>query len=110
MLGFSGTLTLKYGMLLNDSAMLIVNIVAITLNIIYTIFFYTYAKDKYEEVLKPLGVGTALVAVFLGYAHIESAQNLEFRYGMLLTILMLLLLGAPLLDIVSNSYFWGVYY
>lgn len=104
-MAFRGTLTLKYGMLLNDTAMLVVNIVAITLNTIYTIFFYQYARDKYEEVLKPLGIGTALIAVFLGYAQIESAQNIEYRYGLILTILMLLLLGAPLLDIVSDAKF-----
>lgn len=97
---FRGILTLKYGFLLNDAAMLQVNFVAIFLNTLYTLLYYKYSEDKYEEVLKPLGVGTALVAIFLGYAQIENNDSLEFRYGLILTILMLLLLGAPLVDVV----------
>lgn len=96
-----GTLTLKYGLLLNDPAMLLVNTVAIGLNILYTIFFYLYTENKHEEVLKPLGIGVAVIAAFLGYSQIEHPDNLEVRYGLILTIMMLLLLGAPLLDVVG---------
>lgn len=81
--------------------MIQVNMVAIILNTLYSFLYYKYSEDKYEEVLKPLGLATALVAVFLGYAQIESHENIEFRYGLVLTVLMLLLLGAPLLDVVS---------
>lgn len=98
---FRGILTLKYGLLLSDTAMIQVNMVAIILNTLYSFLYYKYSEDKYEEVLKPLGLATALVAVFLGYAQIESHENIEFRYGLVLTVLMLLLLGAPLLDVVS---------
>ncbi|KAL1495069.1 hypothetical protein ABEB36_010546 [Hypothenemus hampei] len=101
-----GILMLKYGLLLNDAAMIKVNIAAIFLNTLYSIFFYKYAEDKYEEVLKPVGYGIAVLAIFLGYAQLESPKNLEYRFGLILTILMLALLGAPLLDvkqIISNK-------
>lgn len=100
---FSGTLTLQYGLLLDDTAMLVVNIVAIVLNALYTLFYYKYSGDKYEEVLKPLSIGVGVVAIFLGYAQFENPDNLEFRYGLILTILMLLLLGSPLLDMVCYN-------
>lgn len=88
-------------MILNDTAMVVVNIVAIFLNILYTLFYYKYSENKQDDVFKPLSIGAALVAVFLGYAQFESSQNIEFRYGLILTILMLMLVGSPLLDVVS---------
>lgn len=92
---------LKYGLLLNDAAMIKVNVAAIVLNSIYSVFFYKFAEDKYEEVLKPTSYGVALLAVLLGYAQLESSENIEYRFGLILTLLMLALLGAPLLDVVS---------
>lgn len=92
---------LKYGLLVNDSAMITVNVAAIFLNSIYSLFFYKYAADKYEDVLKPVAFGVATLAVFLGYAQLENPENLEYRFGLVLTLLMLALIGAPLLDVVS---------
>lgn len=92
---------LKYGLLLNDSAMITVNVVAIFLNTLYSIWFYLYAEDKYNEVQKPIAAAVGLVAVLLGYAQVESSENIEYRFGMILTLLMLVLLGAPLMDVVS---------
>ncbi|KAJ8931702.1 hypothetical protein NQ314_015349 [Rhamnusium bicolor] len=114
-----GSLMLKHGILLNDAAMLQVNVAAIFLNIIYTVFYYIFSPNKYEDVLKPLGVGSVIVATFLGYAELEDPNNLEYRYGLIVTVLMLLLLGSPLLDVKEiiakkrcfiysiSSYFYG---
>lgn len=96
---------MRYGLLLNDAAMLTVNTVAIILNITYIIFYYNYSENKQEEIFKPLSIGVAIAAVFLGYAHIESPQNIEYRYGLILTILMLMLIGSPLLDVVRVFHF-----
>lgn len=95
---------LKHGLLLNDPAMLQVNVAAILLNILYTTFYYWYSEDKVGDVLKPLGIGAVVVAIFLGYAQVEDPQNLEFRYGLIVTVLMLLLLGSPLIQLVSVCY------
>uniref|UniRef100_V5GUB9 Sugar transporter SWEET1 n=2 Tax=Anoplophora glabripennis TaxID=217634 RepID=V5GUB9_ANOGL len=62
-------------------------------------FYYVYSPDKVRDVLKPLGIGATIVAVFLGYAQIEDPENLEFRYGLIVTVMMLLLLGSPLLQV-----------
>lgn len=82
--------------------MLVVNFVAVILNTLYTLVYYKYSEDKYNEVLKPLGKGCALVAVFLGYAQIENSENIESRYGFILTVLMLMLLASPLADVVCT--------
>ncbi|CAG9854989.1 unnamed protein product [Phyllotreta striolata] len=94
-----GILTLKLAFIMNDAAMFQVNVAAIILNTCYTLFYYNYAGDKYEEVLKPVGMAGGLTAVFLGYANWEDPSNVEFRYGLLLTMLMLLLLAAPLAEL-----------
>lgn len=91
---------LKYALLLNDPAMLQVNLAAIILNVIYLLFYCCYSQDLGKEVFKPLSIGVALVAVFMGYANVESEENLEFRFGLAVTVLMLLLIGSPLLDVV----------
>lgn len=91
-----GILMLEYGLILSDPAILQVNVVAIALNAIYILFYYQYSQDKYEEVLKPIGYSVALVAVLLGYSQVESPENLEFRYGMIVTVLLLALIGSPL--------------
>nr|CAH7718799.1 unnamed protein product [Callosobruchus chinensis] len=94
-----GAMVLKHGMILNDAAMLQVNVVGILLNLAYLAVYYHYSGDRYNEVLKPLGIATAIVAVVIGYAAVESPDEVEFRYGMIVTILMLILLGSPLLDV-----------
>ncbi|KAJ8946983.1 hypothetical protein NQ318_019064 [Aromia moschata] len=94
-----GLLMLRHGLLLDDPAMINVNVAAVFLNVLYTIFYYLYSADKYDDVLKPLGIGSLISAIFLGYAQLEDPSNLEFRYGLIVTILMLLLLASPLLDI-----------
>ncbi|KAJ8979505.1 hypothetical protein NQ317_015683 [Molorchus minor] len=97
-----GLLMLRLGLLMNDAAMIQVNVAAVFLNILYTAFYYVYSSDKYEEVLKPLGIGSTIAAVILGYAQLENPENLEFRYGLITTVLMLLLLGAPFIRSASS--------
>ncbi|XP_050498588.1 sugar transporter SWEET1 [Diabrotica virgifera virgifera] len=94
-----GILMLKLALLMNDAAMLQVNVAAIGLNVLYLAFYYYYSADKYNEVLKPGSVGVAIVAVFIGYSLVEAPELLEYRYSLVVTILMLALIGAPLLDV-----------
>ncbi|CAG9764119.1 unnamed protein product [Ceutorhynchus assimilis] len=94
-----GVLFLQYGLILGDQTMVLVNIVAIFLNAVYTGFYYTKAEDKNGEVLKPMAYAVALVAMLIGYIRLESPNNVEFRFGLVLMILMLTLLGVPLLDL-----------
>lgn len=92
---------LKYALILDDPVMLQVNVAAISLNIVYIIVYYLYSQKKWEELYVPLSYGTALVAASLSYAGWENPENLEYRYGLYVTVLMLLLLGAPLADLVN---------
>ncbi|KAK4876373.1 hypothetical protein RN001_012795 [Aquatica leii] len=94
-----GVLMLKYSLILDDAAMLIVNLSAVVLNILYTAFYYIYSQDRNVEIFKPLSYGVALIACLLGYATWEDDTLLEHRYGLIVTILMLALIGSPLIEL-----------
>ena len=51
-----------------------------------------------------LGKAIAFVAVFLGYAQWEKPELIEFRYGVIVTVLLLLLIASPLVHLVSIEY------
>lgn len=92
---------LKYSQMLQDEAMLVVNVAAVILNVIYTAFYYVYSQDKSSEVHKPLTYGFTLAAVLLGYVSWEDPALVEYRFGFIVTVLMLLLMGSPLIELVS---------
>jgi len=91
-------LMLKSGYILNDSAMITVNIAGLFLNLIYFSIFYLYTKEK-PETLSKLGKAVAFVSALLAYAQIESEERIEFNFGVIVTILMFALLASPLLDL-----------
>lgn len=91
---------LAYSMMLQDKAMYNVNMAAIILNALYLLFYYAYAKVK-SDVFKSMSIGVAIIAVFLSYAKYEHPDNVEYRFGLIVTILMLALLGSPLVEVVS---------
>lgn len=92
---------LEYAVMLNDPAMLTVNIAAIFLNTIYLLFYLFYCKTK-SDVFKALAIGAGLVAVLIGYARMENPELVEYRFGLIVTILMLVLIGSPLFEVVNN--------
>ncbi|XP_018359745.1 PREDICTED: sugar transporter SWEET1 [Trachymyrmex cornetzi] len=88
-------LMLRYAWMLGDSNMINVNIFGLLTNMIYMIIYYYYAPNT-KEVLKLIYKVTIFVAIFLVYAQMEHPANVEFRFGIVVTVLLLLLIGAPL--------------
>lgn len=43
----------------------------------------------------------AITVGFLSYAWFEDPDKLEFRWGLLITVVLFLLIGAPLFNLVS---------
>lgn len=91
-------LMLRYALMLNDSTMINVNIFGLLTNIFYMIVYYYYAPNT-KEVLKLIYKVTVFVVIFLVYAQIEHPTNVEFRFGMVVTILLFLLIAAPLMHL-----------
>ncbi|KAL1463486.1 hypothetical protein WDU94_015234 [Cyamophila willieti] len=92
------TLMLKHGLIMNDPVMLQVNLFTIVLNVIYFVVFYAYTinrRNLHIQVSKAAG----FVSVILGYAYVEASENLEHRFGLIVTVFMFTLLSAPLFGI-----------
>lgn len=51
--------------------------------------------------MKLIGKTLGLASIFLAYAKFESPDLIEFRYGLLTTALLLMLVGTPLMNLVS---------
>ncbi|KAL6444433.1 hypothetical protein ACFW04_001940 [Cataglyphis niger] len=91
-------LMLRYALMLNDPTMINVNIFGLLTNIIYMIVYYYYAPNT-REVLKLIYKVTIFVIILLVYAQIEHPKNVEFRFGIVVTVLLFLLIAAPLMHL-----------
>ncbi|XP_058794724.1 sugar transporter SWEET1-like [Phymastichus coffea] len=91
-------LMLKYALILQDPAMININLFGVATNVAYMLVYYIYSPHK-ADVMNKLGKATLFVALVLGYAQIESKEHVEYRYGILTTILFLVLIGSPLFNL-----------
>nr|BAQ02382.1 SWEET sugar transporter [Nilaparvata lugens] len=91
-------LMLQHGMILNDPAMIPVNVAGFTLNFTYFAIYYLYSHER-DSLHGKLAKGVALTAILINYAQLENEKNVEFRFGIIVTVLMLTLIGAPLLQL-----------
>lgn len=92
------TLMLKHGLIMNDPVVLQVNIFTIVLNIIYFVVYYAYTLNK-KNLHSQMSKAVLLLSVILGYAYVEASENLEHRFGLIVTGFMFTLLSAPLFSV-----------
>lgn len=88
-------LMLRYALILDDPAMINVNIFGFVTNAVYITVYYYYSTNT-RDVLNLIGKTTIVVTAFLVYAQIENPANVEHRFGLIVTVLLLLLIAAPL--------------
>ncbi|KXJ81784.1 hypothetical protein RP20_CCG017788 [Aedes albopictus] len=100
-------LNVQFGQMLQDDAMIKVNLIGLGLNVVYVCAFYWYtlgpAKNK---VWGQIGLAGAIAAGLLAYVQYEDPKVVEFRFGMILTVILLILVGMPLLglgEILKNK-------
>lgn len=94
-------LSFKYATILNDLAMLRVNVFGLLLNIIYVTVYYYYTPGQNKTtVWAQIGLSGALSAIAIGYAHYEHPDLIEFRFGMVMTVFLFALVGSPFLSLV----------
>ncbi|XP_014468054.1 PREDICTED: sugar transporter SWEET1-like [Dinoponera quadriceps] len=91
-------LMLRYAWILDDSAMINVNIFGVVTNTIYMAVYYYYASNT-KNVLNLIGKATVFIVIFLIYAQVEHPSNVEFRFGIVVTVLLFLLIAAPLIHL-----------
>lgn len=91
-------LMLRYALMLNDFNMIVVNLFGLSTSIFYMIVYYYFAPNT-QEVLKLIYKIAIFVIIFLVYAQIEHPAKVEYRFGIVVTMLLLLLIAAPLVHL-----------
>lgn len=91
-------LMLRYALILGDPTMININVFGLVTNAIYMLVYYYYAPNT-KDILALIGKAVVFVGIFLGYTQVEHPENLEFRFGIIITILFLLLVASPLVHL-----------
>ncbi|XP_004535018.1 sugar transporter SWEET1 [Ceratitis capitata] len=93
-------LTLKMGTLMGDSATILVNIVGFAISVVFLSAFYWFASNDFKmKIWSKIGIAGAFTVACLTYAAYEDPHKIEFRFGMLITGILVFLVGSPLLSL-----------
>jgi len=93
-------ISIQFGYFIRDVGMIKVNFIGFALSVIYCLIYYWYTPNAQKtQVWGKFGIGGALVAAIIAYAQYEDPELVEFRFGVILTILLLGLIGSPLADL-----------
>lgn len=98
-------LNLKYGFILRDDTMILVNLVGLALNIIYVMIYFNYTSEK-VKVWAQIGISGAMSAALIAYAQMEDPELVENRFGSIITAFMFYLIASPLFglkEIIKNQ-------
>lgn len=93
-------LNIQFGQMLMDDAMIKVNFIGLALNVVYVCAFYLYtAGPGKTKVWGQIGLAGAVAVGILSYTQYEDPELVQFRFGIILTVILLLLIGMPLLGL-----------
>lgn len=77
-----------------------VNLLGMVVNSVYLSGFIYYTPDHLRgNIYRALGKCMIFLAAVLAYTTIENQDAIEFRYGMILTGFLVVLVGMPLLEV-----------
>lgn len=94
------TLFLQNARLMNDPAMIRASLIGLGISVVYSVIFYLYTpRQNKGDFWKQTGMTGALTAAMLAYVRIENAELVEHRFGLIVTVLMLMLIAQPLFDL-----------
>lgn len=97
---FRTILSLKLGTLMGDEAMIKVNVIGFAINVVFMLIFYWYASAPFKsKIWSKIGVAVTFTMGCLAYANFEDPAKIEFRFGMLITVMLIVLVGMPLLSL-----------
>lgn len=91
-------LMLQYAWILKDPGMININVFGVLVNTAYMAVYYYYSSHT-KDTLALIGKTAAFVTVFLLYAQVENSEKIEFRFGIIVTTLFLLLIASPLIHL-----------
>lgn len=88
----------KYADLINDPGMGPVNMMGMALNIAYLACYYIYEENK-GKLYVQVGKAFLFFGSILLYVNLEDPSVVVFRFGIITTALMLLLIASPLFQL-----------
>ncbi|XP_050522860.1 sugar transporter SWEET1-like [Daktulosphaira vitifoliae] len=91
-------LMIKNGILMNDPNIIPVNIFGLVLNLIYFLVYYLYTANM-GPAMSMLKKVSLFTAILWWYTMLEDEKLVEYRFGVILTVLMLILIGSPLFSL-----------
>ncbi|XP_031632150.1 sugar transporter SWEET1-like [Contarinia nasturtii] len=99
---------LRFGLILNDTTTLHVNLIGTALNLGYVCYYFYYTNNVKDKTLAwiQIGYASAFVAAVFLYTYIENPKDLPFRYGLILTGVLFYFVGSPMLhlgEIIRNK-------
>ncbi|XP_034183067.1 sugar transporter SWEET1 [Osmia lignaria lignaria] len=91
-------LMLQYAWIVKDPGMININVFGVLINTLYMAIYYYYTSHT-KDTLALIGKTAAFVMVFLVYAQMENPEKIEYRFGLIVTTLFLLLIASPLIHL-----------
>ncbi|KAJ1527801.1 hypothetical protein ONE63_007750 [Megalurothrips usitatus] len=85
----------KYAEIINDPGMYPVNLMGSVLNVGYLMCYYAYTENK-MHVIKTIGQAILFFGSILLYVNWEDSDKVLFRFGIITTALMILLIASPM--------------
>ncbi|XP_076184096.1 sugar transporter SWEET1 [Ptiloglossa arizonensis] len=98
-------LMLQYASILRDPLMININVFGLFVNAVYMAVYY-YFTPHTKDTRALIGKVAVFVAIFLAYAQVENPKKVEYRFGIIVTVLQLLLIAFPLVhlgDIIKTK-------
>lgn len=93
-------MSLKLGALMGDQAMIKVNVIGFAINVVFMVVFYWYASGPFKsKIWSKMGIAATFTMGCLAYSNFEDPAKIEFRFGMLITAILVILVGMPLLGL-----------
>ncbi|XP_047356051.1 sugar transporter SWEET1 [Vespa velutina] len=91
-------LMLRYAWMLGDPTMIKVNVFGLIANTVY-MAVYCYYSPNMKDTLALISKAVIFIAVFLAYTQVEHPDKVEYRYGIITTVLLLFLIASPLIHL-----------
>lgn len=94
-------ISIPFGFQIKDDMTIKVNFVGFGLGIIYCLIYYFYTPNENKtKVWGQFGIGGAITTAIIAYSQFEDPKLVEFRFGMIVTGLLLTMIASPLFDLV----------
>lgn len=88
---------------MNDPAMINANVVGLAISAVYAgIFLLFTPKRNRGGFWRQVGICGAVTGSLLVYATLEDPALIEDRFGLIVTVLLLMLIAQPLFSLVTS--------